>query len=174
MRPMTVPFIMALGVGLSAARSDPDSAEDSFGLVALCSIGPIVMVLLLGIFYHPSDAFHAAAVVPAIRTTYDVVRQFIVALPLYTEEVLTGVNMGILWGEGLGESAFRWLLVPIGAVIGYYIVKEEPAVQILNQQVEDLTSGTASRGMMNLSLSAGVACAVALAMARVLTELNIY
>ena len=48
--PMTVPFIMALGIGLSAARSDKDSANDSFGLIALSSIGPILMVLLLGIF----------------------------------------------------------------------------------------------------------------------------
>ena len=66
--PMTVPFIMALGVGLSAARSDPDGAEDSFGLVALCSVGPIMMVLLLGIFYNPSDAAYTAAVVPEINT----------------------------------------------------------------------------------------------------------
>ena len=60
--PMTVPFIMALGVGLSAARSDPDGTEDSFGLVALCSIGPILMVLLLGIFYNPTDAVYTATV----------------------------------------------------------------------------------------------------------------
>ena len=60
--PMTVPFIMALGVGLSAARSDPDGTEDSFGLVALCSIGPIWGVLLLGIFYNPTDAVYTATV----------------------------------------------------------------------------------------------------------------
>ena len=220
--PMTVPFIMALGVGLSAARSDPDGAEDSFGLVALCSIGPILMVLLLGIFYHPTDASYTATAIPLINTTYDVTRQFIVALPQYAEEVLTsilpvagvlvvfqlltrtyrkrqllrmgvgflytivglilfltGVNVGFapvgsLLGEGMGESALRWLLIPIGVVIGYYIVKAEPAVQVLNQQVEDITGGTVSKGMMNLALSAGVACAVALSMVRVLTGLNIY
>ena len=48
--PMTVPFIMALGIGLSSSRSDKDSANDSFGLIALSSIGPILMVLLLGNF----------------------------------------------------------------------------------------------------------------------------
>ncbi len=52
--PMTVPFIMALGIGLSAARSDKDGEKDSFGLIALCSIGPIMMVMLLGIFYPPN------------------------------------------------------------------------------------------------------------------------
>lgn len=220
--PMTVPFIMALGVGLSAARSDPDGTEDSFGLVALCSIGPILMVLLLGIFYNPTDAVYTATVVPEIHTTVDVVLQFITAFPQYTEEVmtsilpivgvliayqlltrsyrkrqllrmavgliytivglilfLTGVNVGFapvgaLLGEGMGESSLRWLLVPIGIVIGYYLVKAEPAVQVLNQQVEDVTGGTVSRGMMNLALSAGIACAVALSMVRVLTGLNIY
>ena len=220
--PMTVPFIMALGVGLSAARSDPDGTEDSFGLVALCSIGPILMVLLLGIFYNPTDAVYTATVVPEIHTTVDVVLQFITAFPQYTEEVmtsilpivgvlivyqlltrsyrkrqllrmavgliytivglilfLTGVNVGFapvgaLLGEGMGESSLRWLLVPIGIVIGYYLVKAEPAVQVLNQQVEDVTGGTVSRGMMNLALSAGIACAVALSIVRVLTGLNIY
>lgn len=220
--PMTVPFIMALGVGLSAARSDPDGAEDSFGLVALCSVGPIMMVLLLGIFYNPSDAAYTAAVVPEINTTVDVVRQFVIAFPHYAKEVitsilpmvgvllvfqlatrsyrkrqllrmgiglvytivglilfLTGVNVGFapvgtLLGEGMGASSLRWLLVPVGVVIGYYLVKAEPAVQVLNQQVEDATGGMVSRGMMNLALSVGVACAVALSMVRVLTGINIY
>ena len=220
--PMTVPFIMALGVGLSAARSDPDGAEDSFGLVALCSIGPILMVLLLGIFYHPTDAAYTATVVPTVITTQDVVRQFLIFLPQYAKEVavcmfpvvgvlvifqlttrtyrkrqilrmavgfvytiiglilfLTGVNVGFapvgsLLGSGLAEGSFRWLLVPIGIVIGYYIVKAEPAVQVLNEQVEDLTGGMISRGTMNIALSVGVAGAVALSMVRVLTGINIY
>ena len=220
--PMTVPFIMSLGVGLSAARSDPDGAEDSFGLVALCSVGPILMVLLLGIFYNPTNAAYTTSAVPEINTTVDVVRQFLTAFPQYAKEVLTsilpivgvlvifqlvtrsyrkrqllrmavglvytivglilfltGVNVGFapvgtLLGEGLGEGGLRWLLVPIGVVVGYYLVKAEPAVRVLNQQVEDVTGGTVSRGTMNLALSAGVACAVALSMVRVLTGLNIY
>lgn len=220
--PMTVPFIMALGVGLSAARSDPDSAEDSFGLVALCSVGPIMMVLLLGIFYNPTDAAYTAAVIASISTTYDVMPQFFAALPQYAGEVLvcmlpvigvlavfqlatrtyrkrqllrmavgflytivglilflTGVNVGFapvgnLLGGGLAGSPYKWLLVPVGIIIGYYIVKAEPAVQILNVQVEDITGGVVSRKMMNLALSVGVACAVALSMVRVLTGINIY
>lgn len=220
--PMTVPFIMALGVGLSAARSDRDSASDSFGLVALCSIGPVMMVLLLGIFYNPTGAAYEAVEITNIATTQDVVKQFVFALPQYGKEVmvsilpvagvfavfqlitrtyhkrqvlkmvvgfvytvlglilfLTGVNVGFapvgnLLGSGLAEGSFKWSLIPIGIVIGYYIVKAEPAVQVLNKQVEDLTGGTISHRMMNLALSAGVACAVALAMVRVLTGINIY
>lgn len=220
--PMTVPFIMALGVGFSASRSDRDGANDSFGLVALCSIGPIMMVLLLGIFYHPTDAAYTAIEVPVIATTVDVARTFVTALPQYAEEVaicilpvaavflvfqlltrnyrkrqvlrmcvgflytvlglilfLTGVNVGFapvgnLLGSSLAEGQLKWLLIPIGVVIGYYIVKAEPAVQVLNEQVEDLTGGTVSRKMMNTALSIGVACAVALSMVRVLTGVNIY
>ena len=48
--PITVPFIMALGVGISAVLGDRHSQENSFGLVALCSVGPILAVLLLGVF----------------------------------------------------------------------------------------------------------------------------
>ncbi len=220
--PMTVPFIMALGVGLSAARSDKEGASDSFGLVALCSIGPIMMVLLLGIFYNPEEAVYTATEITDIATTQDVVKQFVIAIPEYSKEVavsmlpvagvfvffqlftrtfhgrqvlrmvvgfvytilglimfLTGVNVGFapvgsLLGSGLGEGIFKWALVPIGIIIGYYIVKAEPAVQVLNKQVEDLTGGTISHKMMNSALSIGVACAVALSMVRVLTGINIY
>ena len=220
--PMTVPFIMALGVGLSAVRSGQDSTDDSFGLVALCSIGPILMVLLLGIFYHPTEAIYAPVEIPATVTTQDVARHFLLALPHYAREVavsilpvagvfvifqfltrhfrrrqvlriavgfvytviglilfLTGVNVGFapvgnLLGGGLAAGTFRWVLIPAGVVIGYYIVKAEPAVQVLNEQVEDLTGGMVSRRAMNMALSIGVACAVALSMVRVLTGINIY
>lgn len=50
--PMTVPFIMALGVGIASIRNDKHAGDDSFGLVALCSIGPILAVLILGLLYH--------------------------------------------------------------------------------------------------------------------------
>lgn len=220
--PMTVPFIMALGVGLSAARGDKDSAADSFGLIALSSVGPILMVLLLGIFYHPTDAVYTAVSIPELSTTRDVVRQFVQAVPQYAQEVLgsmlpilavfvvfqictknyhkrqilkicvgfiytiaglilflTGVNIGFapvgsLLGGEMVSGSLKWLLVPIGVLIGYYIVKAEPAVQILNCQVEDITGGMISRNKMNLCLSAGVACAVGLAMLRVLTGVPIY
>lgn len=219
--PITVPFIMALGVGVSAIRST-QGHDDSFGLVALCSVGPILMVLLLGIFYHPTDAAYSAVEIAPVITTRDVARQFALGFPGYAEEVLlsilpivavfvlfqlltrcyrrrqllrtgvgflytviglilflTGVNVGFtpvgnLLGSGLAGSAYRWVLIPIGALIGYYIVKAEPAVQVLNKQVEDVTGGTVSQSMMNTALSIGVACAVMLSMVRVLTGISIY
>lgn len=220
--PMTVPFIMAIGVGLSSIRSDKNGASDSFGLVSLCSIGPIAMVLLLGIFYHPTGASYNATEIPDVITMQDVMRQFVHMLPYYAKEVLssifpvlvvfllfqatsrryhknqmikmlmgflytiiglilflTGVNVGFapvgsLLGSSLAARSWKWALVPIGALIGYYIVKAEPAVQVLNKQVEDITNGSISRNAMNTCLSIGVASSVALAMVRVLTGLNIY
>ncbi len=220
--PMTVPFIMALGVGLSAARSDKDGSNDSFGLIALCSVGPILMVLLLGIFYHPTEAVYTAVTIPQLVTTQDVVKEFAKSMPDYAGEVLrsvlpvvgvflifqifarsyrkrqvqrmavgfgytviglimflTGVNIGFapvgsLLGGGLADSVFKWLLVPVGIIIGYYIVKAEPAVRVLNEQVEEITGGMVSYKMMNASMSIGVACAVALSMTRVLTGVSIY
>ncbi len=92
---------------------------------------------------------------------------------------LTGVNVGFapvgnLLGSSLGESTLKWTLIPIGMLVGYFIVKAEPAVQVLNNQVEDITGGMVSHRMMNSALSIGVASAVALSMVRVLTGLNIY
>lgn len=220
--PMTVPFIMAIGVGLSATRSDKNGSSDSFGLVSFCSIGPIVMVLLLGIFYHPTGAAYNATEIPDVVTMQDVMRQFVHMLPDYGKEVfssilpvlvvfllfqlisrryhksqmikmlmgflytiiglilfLTGVNVGFapvgsLLGSNLAAQPWKWALIPIGALIGYYIVKAEPAVQVLNKQVEEITNGSISRGAMNLCLSIGVSASVALAMLRVLTGMNIY
>ncbi len=53
--PMTVPFILAMGLGVSNIRSDRRAEADSFGLVALCSVGPILAVLILGFFYQGSE-----------------------------------------------------------------------------------------------------------------------
>lgn len=220
--PMTVPFIMAIGIGLSSTRSDKNGSSDSFGLISFCSIGPIVMVLLLGIFYHPTDAAYTATPIPDVITMQDVMREFVHMVPDYGKEVfssifpvlcvfllfqlisrryhrnqmikmivgflytiiglilfLTGVNVGFapvgsLLGSNLAAQSWKWLLVPIGALIGYYIVKAEPAVQVLNKQVEDVTNGSISRESMNLSLSIGVAASVALALIRVLTGVSIY
>ena len=65
--PMTVPFIMALGIGISSIRNDHHAANDSFGLVALCSIGPILAVLILGMIYHPTGSDYSLAAIPEIN-----------------------------------------------------------------------------------------------------------
>ena len=50
--PLIVPFILALGIGLSSVLARKNSTTDSFGLVALASVGPIIALLLLGVIYY--------------------------------------------------------------------------------------------------------------------------
>lgn len=219
--PMTVPFIMAMGVGLASVRSDKNAANDSFGLVALSSVGPILAVLILGCFFKPTEAAYTLTDVATVVTTQDVARVFAQGLPLYAREVLLslvpilwvflifqwlthryhglqikriivgfgytyiglvlflcGANVGFApvgayFGKELAGLSLRWILVPIGALIGYYIVKAEPAIRVLNHQVEAVTNGAISVKMMNRCMQIGVAASVGLAMLRVLTGISI-
>mgnify|MGYP002749616308 FL=1 len=219
--PMTVPFIMALGVGVSAIRGDRHAADDSFGLVAMCSIGPILAVLILGIVFRASDSTYIPPVLPEVSDSVELWQLFHVSLPTYLEEIavsllpiivmfgifqfvalhmdrrslgriavglaytyvglvlfLTGANVGFMpagnyLGQVLAGQSFRWLLVPIGMLIGYFIVKAEPAVYVLNKQVEEVTDGAISASTMGAALSAGVSLSVGLAMVRVLTGIYI-
>lgn len=220
--PITVPFILSMGIGLASARSGKNSQDDSFGFVALCSIGPILAVMLLGILYNPQEATYDQVIILKAETMRDVWRHFFIQLPAYFKEVLlalipisiffavfqiisrsftrrkilkicvglvytmvglvlflTGVNVGFipvgsLLGGELAGSPLKWLLIPIGMLIGYYIVKAEPAIHVLNKQVEEITSGAINRKAMNLCLSIGVALSVGLSMLRVLTGISIY
>ncbi len=219
--PITVPFIMAMGVGIAAVRSDKNAAQDSFGLVALCSIGPILSVMILGIFFNPTDATYTPVEVPVVETTRNLMREFAYGLPTYLREVsiallpiivmffvlqiirrrytakqikrmlvgffytyvglvlfLTGVNVGFmpvghLFGSDLAKADFKWLLVPLGMLIGFFIVKAEPAVQVLNHQIEEVTNGAISHKVMNRALQIGVSVSVGLSMIRVLTGISI-
>lgn len=85
--PITVPFILALGVGIATIRGDRGGQDDSFGLVALCSIGPILMVLLLGLFFRPTGADYHSSVLIDAGNTREVGIAFLHALPEYFMEV---------------------------------------------------------------------------------------
>ncbi len=266
--PITVPFIMALGVGMASMRNDKNSGSDSFGFVSLGSVGPILAVMLLGVFYRPeSGAYqlasllevettreaaeqflmalpaHAEEVVTAIlpilvvfavfqlitrrfsllevETTREAAEQFLMALPAHAEEVvtailpilvvfavfqlitrrfhryqlgkmamgllytyvglvmfLTGVNVGFMpagqmIGSGLAGGAIPWVLVLVGMLVGFFIVRAEPAVQVLAKQVEEVSNGSVSSHAMMRAMSIGVALSVGLAMFRILTGLPI-
>ena len=219
--PMTVPFIMALGVGISATRSDSHAADDSFGLVALCSIGPILAVMMLGLIYNPDSAAYTPPVIPEIADSKQLWNLFAVELPTYMKEIalsllpivlffavfqalilklsgrnltriliglvytyiglvlfLTGVNVGFMpagnyLGQVLSGLSHPWVIVPIAMVMGYFIVKAEPAVYVLNKQVEEITDGAISARAMGTALSAGVAISLGIAMIRVLTGISI-
>ena len=219
--PMTVPFIMALGVGVASIRSDENAKADSFGLVALCSIGPIMAVMLLGAIYPTDTQADVGMVIGGFETTVELGGAYLRSLPTYMLEVamallpifvffllfqvfslrlrklpltkivmgvgytflglvlfLTGVNVGFsplgyVLGKELVTSGLSALLIPLAMLMGWFIIDAEPAVHILNKQVEELTSGAISAKAMGLSLSVAVALANGLAMVRVLTGLPI-
>lgn len=219
--PMTVPFIMALGVGFAAVRSDKHAENDSFGLVALCSIGPILAVLLLGVLYNPGDTTYIAGEIPQVADSAELFYTFLSGFPKYLREIavsllpivlffaafqifalklkkrdllkivvgltytyvglvlfLTGVNVGFMpagnyLGQTLAGLEWNWIIIPIGVVIGYFIVRAEPAVYVLREQVEEITSGAVSGKALGTSLSIGVAVSVGLAMIRVLTGVSV-
>ena len=91
---------------------------------------------------------------------------------------LTGVNVGFSpLGEKLGGmiaiSRWRWMMIPLSMLMGWYIIQAEPAVHVLTRQVEELTAGAVSEKAMEWSLSLAVAAGNALAMVRVLTGIPI-
>lgn len=219
--PMTVPFIMAMGVGVASIRNDRHASDDSFGLVALCSIGPIVSVLILGMIYHPGESSYIPPVIPSVETSVELWALFHHGFPTYIVEIavsllpivlffglfqivvlrlsrrtlskmliglaytyiglvlfMTGVNVGFMpagnyLGQILGASANPWILIPIAMVMGFFIVKAEPAVYVLNKQVEEITDGAISAASMGTCLSAGVAISLGIAMLRVLTGISV-
>ena len=219
--PMTVPFIMALGVGVSSIRSDSHAQTDSFGLVALCSIGPILAVMLLGFIYRGSADGTAAMVLSNYQNTVELGHNYISSLPAYLKEVviallpivafflvfqvvslrlrrlpfmrilvglvwtcvglvlfLTGVNVGFsslgyILGERLAAPGLRYWLIPLAMLMGWFIINAEPAVHVLNKQVEELSAGAISARAMGVSLSIAVSSAMGLGMVRVLTGVSI-
>lgn len=85
--PITVPFVMALGAGMASVKSGKNSGEESFGLVALCSIGPILSVLILSICYSPAPET-TQVVLGKYLTTRDAFLFFLGQMPVYGKEVL--------------------------------------------------------------------------------------
>ena len=95
--PMTVPFIMALGIGFSAVRSDKHAENDSFGLVALCSVGPILAVLLLGLLYHPGESGYEQTRIVKTDNSVEMWQLFQEGLPYYMKEMLISLLPIILF-----------------------------------------------------------------------------
>lgn len=229
--PMTVPFIMSLGAGVAAIRSDKKGQSDSFGLVALSSVGPIIAVLILGVIFKIKNIDYSPDKIISVSDTRGVFVRLVgrEGFCKYAEEVaiaiapilafflifelatrafhkkqllriligfavtfiglvlfLTGANVGFMpvgrevgkilasgeWVKG-GESWSKWLLIPVGMLIGYFVVAAEPAVHVLNKQVERMSAGAVSSKTMKYGLCIGVCAAIGLAMLRILTGINV-
>ena len=214
--PITVPFIMALGVGISSVLGDPRSKDNSFGLVALCSVGPVLAVLVLGIFAS-NDLTYA---VPDYTVSADILGSYLHTALHTCKEVatalgmivvfflvcqvaflklsfkrlkriavgviitylglvlfLTGVNVGFMpIGYKLGHAlatANSKLLIGFGLVTGVLVVLAEPAIHVLNGQVEDVTGGMVSKKAMMIGLCIGVGAAITLSMVRIVYDFSL-
>lgn len=219
--PMTVPFILALGLGVSNVRSDKNAEADSFGLVALCSIGPVLAVLILGFFYKDNAAV-ADLSTASYGTTTDIGYAFLHAIPHYLKETaiamlpiivifflfqftllhldsrnlgkimigllytyiglvlfLTGVNIGFSalgaeLGAALSSGKSVWWLIPLAMAIGWFIISAEPAVAVLEKQIETVSAGAIPGRVIKRSLSIAIALAMGLSMIRVLTGISLF
>jgi hypothetical protein len=91
---------------------------------------------------------------------------------------LTGVDVGFipvgsLFGSELGASPIKWVLIPLSMVIGYFIVAAEPAVHVLNKQVEEVSQGAITQKLMAKALAIGMSLALGIAMVRILYNISI-
>ncbi len=220
--PMSVPFIIAIGTGMASLKSSSKSgSDDGFGLTALCSIGPIISVMILGLVFGV-DKIQSETVKPIeIANSKEMVSGVLSALPEYMKEVgiallpivilffiytlfskgisksglirivvgvlytfiglvlfLTGVNFGFspvgsYLGSEIASKSYNWILVPLGMVVGFFVVAAEPAVHVLTKQVYEITDGAIPKKALLVSLMIGVAVSIGLAMLRMLLQLNI-
>ncbi len=215
--PMTVPFIMSIGAGVSSSRTKASGRNDSFGITALCSIGPIIAVIVLGIVMKIEGGDYIPEHIPEIGDTREGVWRYCTEFVHYAEEValallpivvftvvfqfvsktfskiqmirifvgviytfiglaifLTGANVGFMptgttIGSSLAQIGGGWLLIPVGMLLGFFIVKAEPSVYVLNRLVEEMSAGAISGKTTGLGLSVGVAAALGLSCLRIIT-----
>lgn len=214
--PITVPFIMALGVGIAATLGGKNVGENSFGLIAMCSVGPILAVMALGItangdipYELPDYSIESHLGIELWKKLWTVTKEVALALALI---VIFFVILQIvclkLPGKKLYQIAFGILytfmglvifltsvsvgFMPIGYkmgveladnnpifvalfsfVLGMVVVLAEPAVHVLNKQVEDITDGMVSKKAMMWALSIGVGISICLSVLRIIFHFNI-
>ena len=242
--PMTVPFIIALGVGIASVRGDKNALEDSFGFTGIASIGPIIAVTLLGFVMSgggehsgvgaglgsgidaaiaPGEGAQSAASIASIASlALASVAQAFAHFPMEARDVLIAlaplygiilcfqffllrlpprlfrrITLGFVYaaigltlffigtdlafvpagtklGSVLGALEYRWILIPIGCVLGAVVVCAEPAVWVLTEQVEEASGGNIRKPVLLATLAIGVAVSVGLSMCRVIFGFSVW
>ena len=214
--PITVPFIMALGVGIAATLGGKNVSENSFGLIAMCSIGPILAVTMLGVsatgetpapelHYDIADDLISYTLKTLLSTAKDVavalglIVAFFAVLQIFClrlpkkklQQIAVGISytfvglviflsavhvgfmpIGFKMGKELAGNN-KTLLPIFGFIIGMVVVLAEPAVHVLNKQVEEITEGAVSRRSMIMALSIGVGISICLSTLRIIFDFNI-
>ena len=216
---ISVPFIMAFGLGISAVRGGEHNQDDGFGLLAMCSIGPIFAVMIMSavmsgmgatapesatIVYNSFGSITHEFGVEILANLKDVAlillpivlffmiynwgflklpkqaiaRLFVGVVYTYIGIVLffLGAKCGFMPIASLLSSNIYavspYLVIPVCAITGLFIVMAEPAIHVLNKQVEELSSGTIKQRTMLITLSLGVALAILLSALRILFEID--
>lgn len=208
--PITVPFLMAIGVGIAMTIGGRGASENSFGLIALCSVGPILAVLALSMFSEGSLSFaipdysmdgildngvlglfkekmwDVAVSLFLVVFVFIIIQAAILKLPwskLF--QILMGITytfIGLVLFLSAVELAFmpigfklgsqlaahnHWIMIGFAFILGNVVVLAEPAVQVLNKQVEEITGGEVSKRQMMMALSIGVGVSIGLSLLRV-------
>ena len=208
--PITVPFLMAIGVGIAMTIGGRGASENSFGLIALCSVGPILAVLALSLFSEGSLSFaipdysmdgildngvlglfkekmwSVAVSLSLVVAVFIIIQAAILKLPwskLF--QILMGITytfIGLVLFLTAVELAFmpigfklgtqlaahnHWIMIGFAFILGNVVVLAEPAVQVLNKQVEEITGGEVSKRQMMMALSIGVGVSIGLSLLRV-------
>lgn len=217
--PMTVPLIIALGVGVASSKGGGVMNRDSsFGLTGMASIGPVLAVLILGLICSGSGAVPGAADIAADGETHGFIsllphvmknmaaalmplalmfaffQIFLIHMPPHQVRrmikglaytfvglvfFMTGVEggfmpVGSMIGGIIGSLPYNFILIPIGLVLGAVVVCAEPAVWVLNEQIEEISGGHIRKRLMLVSLSVGISVSIGIAMLRVITGLSIW
>jgi len=136
--------------------------------VAVALAPLIVFFFLFQIFYLKLPAVKVWNIIKGMGLTF-------LGLALF----LQGVNVGFMpAGQAIGtilvQLPYNWILVPIGIVIGFLIVFAEPAIRVLNQEVEKVSGGYIPARVLLYTLCLGVSVAVGLAMLRILLGISLW
>lgn len=218
---MSVPFVMAIGAGIAAISSQNADDDNTFGLMALCSIGPIIAVLVMGLCGGFENISYTPHALPEFMNSQQMGLAFLKKIPYVVKDVLiglvpiiaffliyqyftvrvhkkemtqifvgagytfmgmvlflVGVNVGFMpvgsyLGETFGNMTHSWVVIPVGMIIGFCMTYAEPAVGVLEKQVEEATSGSIPKNILPLTMAAGVAVSAGIAMMRSLTGVTI-
>ncbi len=222
--PLTVPFYIAIGIGVANVRGGKEAEDDSFGTTGIAAIGPIFAMTIVAFFLSrdgasgPTATPSISSTMGALPTPWDILRAFpptaksvsvslipLIALfaffqvtliklpPAQTRRVIFGVvyawiglifffvgaNAGFIpagtaIGSAIGGLEGNWILIPIGCVLGAIIVCAEPAMWVLTEQIEEVSSGNVRRPLVFATIAIGVAGGVSLAMWRVLAGFSVW
>lgn len=214
---VSVPFILAMGLGISHTASKSKSNDESFGILGIASTGSIITVFIYGMIKGNSDSLTnyipgeistigeilldnigavALAIIPIVMV-FLIFQFFFIKLPkkqvlniliaglivfagLYI--FLVGIDYGFAFaGKYIGEKFmdpsmgewFKWLMVPLGFVLGFAITITEPGVVVLGEQVEELTNGHLSKRVIKMTLGLSIGIASVIAMIKILLDIPI-